>query len=75
MHVSITEPCYCGTRLHPVFYSDFPLFLLSLLSSLEAFLAFAQSKRPSQCLTMCAPLSFFLMPIRCSGILVIHWLL
>jgi hypothetical protein len=61
--------------IHPIFYSDFPLFLLFLLSPLEAFLAFAQSKRSSQHLTMCALLSFFLMPIRCPSILVVYWLL
>jgi hypothetical protein len=58
--------------VYPVFYSYFPLFLPILLSPLEAFLAFAQSKRPSQRLTMCALLSFFLMPIRCPGIPVVH---
>jgi hypothetical protein len=61
--------------VYPVFYSDFPLFLLLLLSSLEAFLAFAQSKCPSQRLTMCALLSFFLMPIKCPGTPVVYWLL
>jgi hypothetical protein len=60
--------------VYPVFYSDFPLFLPILLSPLEAFLAFDQSKRPSQRLTMCALLSFFLTPIRCLGIPVVHWL-
>jgi hypothetical protein len=30
--------------VYPVFYSDFPLILPILLSPLEAFLAFAQSK-------------------------------
>jgi hypothetical protein len=40
--------------VYPVFYSVFPLFLPVLLSPLEAFLAFAQSKCPSQRLTMCA---------------------
>jgi hypothetical protein len=52
-----------GTRLYPVFYSDFLLFLLLLLSPLEAFLTFAQSKHPTQHLTMYALLSFFLTPI------------
>jgi hypothetical protein len=45
------------------------------LSPLEAFLAFDQSKRPSQRLTMCALLSFFLTPIRRPGISVVHRLL
>jgi hypothetical protein len=61
--------------VYPVFYSVFPIFLSVLLSPLEAFLAFAQSKRPSQRLIMCALLSFFLTPIRRSGIPVIHRLL
>jgi hypothetical protein len=51
------------------------MFLSILLSSLEAVLAFAQSKVPSQHLTMCALLSLFLMPIKHPGILVIYWLL
>jgi hypothetical protein len=61
--------------IYPVFYSVFPLLLPILLSPLEVFLVFAQSKRPSQHLTKCALLSFFLMPIRHPGIPVIHWLL
>jgi hypothetical protein len=36
------------------FISIFSYFLLILLSSLKAFLAFAQSKHSSQRLTMCA---------------------
>jgi hypothetical protein len=67
--------CVVEHGVYPVFYSDFPLFLLLLLHPLEAFLAFAQSKRPSQCLTMCALLFFFLTPIRCPGIPVVHQLL
>jgi hypothetical protein len=61
--------------VYPVFYSVSPIFLPVLLSPLEAFLAFAQSKRPSQRLTMCALLSFFLTPIRRPGIPVVHRLL
>jgi hypothetical protein len=61
--------------VYSVFYSNFPLFLPILLSPSEAALAFAQSKRPSQHLTKCVLPSFFLMPIRCPGILVVHWLL
>jgi hypothetical protein len=61
--------------VYPVFYSDFPLFLPILLSPPEAFLAFNQSKRPSQRLTMCALPSFFLTPIRRPGIPVVHRLL
>jgi hypothetical protein len=61
--------------IYSVFYSVFLLFLPILLSPSEAALAFAQPKRPSQRLTMCALLSFFLMPIRRPGILVIYWLL
>jgi hypothetical protein len=61
--------------IYPVFYSVFSTFLPVLLSPPEASLAFAQSKRPSQRLTMCALLYFFLTPIRRPGILVIHRLL
>jgi hypothetical protein len=61
--------------VYPVFYSDFLLFLLLLLSPPEAFLAFAQSKRPSQHLTMRALPFFFLTPIRRPGIPVVHRLL
>jgi hypothetical protein len=61
--------------VYSVFYSDFPLFLLLLLSPLEAFLAFAQLKRSSQRLTMRALLSFLLTPIRRPGILVVYRLL
>jgi hypothetical protein len=72
---SFNLDCVMEHSLYPVFYSDFPLFLLILLSPLEAFLAFAQSKHPSQHLTMCALLSFFLMPIKCPGTPVVHQLL
>jgi hypothetical protein len=58
--------------VYPVFYSVFPIFLSVLLGPLEAFLAFAQSKRPSQRLTICALLSFFLMPIRHPSTPVVH---
>jgi hypothetical protein len=61
--------------VYPVFYSVFPIFLPILLSPPEVFLAFAQSKRPSQRLTMCALLSFFLTPIRRPSISVVHRLL
>jgi hypothetical protein len=40
--------------IYPVFYSDFLLFLLILLSPLEAFLTFAHAKHPIQHLTICA---------------------
>jgi hypothetical protein len=63
-----------GTRLYPVFYSVFPLFFPILLSPLKAFLTFAQPKRPSQHLTMCALSFFFLTPIRRPGIPVVYWL-
>jgi hypothetical protein len=60
--------------VYPVFYSVFSLFLPILLSPLEAFLAFAQSKRPSQRLTKCVLLFFFLTPIRRPSIPVVHQL-
>jgi hypothetical protein len=44
-HLLKDTSCH-GTWLYPVIYSDFPLFFPVLLSPLEAFLAFAQSKRP-----------------------------
>jgi hypothetical protein len=61
--------------VYPIFYSVFPLFLPVLLSPLEVFLSFAQLKRPSQHLTMCALLSSFLTPIRRPGIPVVYQLL
>jgi hypothetical protein len=61
--------------IYPVFYSDFLLFLPVLLSPLEALLAFAQLKYPSQHLTMCALPFFFLTLIICPGTLVIYRLL
>jgi hypothetical protein len=72
---SVSTPLPVVDSVYPVFYSVFPLFLPVLLSPLEAFFAFAQSKRPSQRLTMCALLSFFLMPIKHPGIPVVYWLL
>jgi hypothetical protein len=75
----ITEKANLGAvvehGVYPVFYSVFPIFLPILLSPPEVFLAFAQSKRPSQRLTMSALLSLFLTPIRRPGIPVVHWLL